>query len=103
MWKTIGKACGWKHPKAPSVKHLWKDKYKATEAVLDFLRDTGVGYMLNLRRLSGEEGGEGGEGEINEEDGPGPPWAVFSFSPSSVSFLCHLSFFPLSRRLGSRR
>ena len=44
--------------------------------------------MLNLRRLSGEEGGEGGEGEINEEDGPGPPWAVFLFS-----FLC---FFPVS-------
>lgn len=38
MWKGIGKAYGWKHPKAPSVKHLWKDR--ATDAVLEFLRDT---------------------------------------------------------------
>ena len=34
LWKEIGKACGWKHPKAPSVKWLWREK--ATEAVLDF-------------------------------------------------------------------
>ena len=54
---TIGKACGWNHPRAPSVKHLWKDK--ATEAVLDSLRDT-AGCMVNVRRLPREEGGEGG-------------------------------------------
>ena len=65
MWKAIGKACGWKHPKAPSARHLWKDK--ATEAVLDFLRDTRVGCMVNVRRLPREE--RGGV----EEDGPGLP------------------------------
>ena len=71
MWKTIGKACGWKHPKAPSFKHLWKDG--AAGAVLDFLRDTKAGCMVNARRLLGEEGGEDGEGKINEEGWPGPP------------------------------
>ena len=78
MWKAIGRACGWKHPKTPSVRRLCKDK--ATEAVLDFLRDTRVGCMVNVRRLLREERGgveDEGEGEGadegNEEDGPGPP------------------------------
>ena len=75
MWKTTGKACGWKHPKAPSVRHLWEGE--ATETVLDFLRDTRVGCMVNVRRHPREEEGgeerEEGEGGINEEDGPGPP------------------------------
>ena len=70
MWGAIGKACGWKHPKAPSVRHLWKDK--STEAGLDFRRDARVGCMVNVRRLP-REGGEEGEGETSEEDGPGPP------------------------------
>ena len=70
VWKAIEKACGWKHPKAPSVKHLWEDK--ATEAVLDLLRDTRVGCMVNVGRLPGEEGGEEGGG-LSEEDGPGSP------------------------------
>ena len=30
LWKDIGKAHGWKHPRAPSVKWLWKEK--STEA-----------------------------------------------------------------------
>ena len=41
VWKVIGKVCEWKHPRAFSVKWLWKER--ATEAVLDFLRDTRVG------------------------------------------------------------
>ena len=65
------KTCRWKHPKAPSIRHLWKGK--ATEAVLDFLRDTRVGCMVNSRRPPRREGGEEGEGKINEEDGLGPP------------------------------
>ena len=76
MWKAIGRACGWKHPnlKAPSVRHLWKDR--ATEAVLDFLKDTKVGCMVNVRGLSrgerGEaEGEEEGDDEFSEEGGPG--------------------------------
>ena len=56
-------------------RRLWEDK--ATEAVLDFPRDTSVGCVVNIRRLPREEGGgeerEEGEGGIGEEDGPGPP------------------------------
>ena len=33
MWKKTGKACRWRHQKAPSAKHLWRDK--ATDAVLE--------------------------------------------------------------------
>ena len=65
MWKDIGKACGWKHPRAPSVRLLWKEK--ATDAVLAFLRDTRVGCMVTLRP---QEEGEDSEGE---EGGRGPP------------------------------
>ena len=86
MWRKIGKACGWKHPKAPSAKHLWKDE--ATGAVLEFLRDTRVGCLVIVRRLPREEEREG---EENEEDGPGPPSAVFSF----VSSFCFLSPLPV--------
>ena len=39
MWKVVGKACRWRHPKAPSVRQLWKDK--ATEAVWAFLGTQG--------------------------------------------------------------
>ena len=65
----MGKACGWKHPKVPSVKRLWKDK--AIEAVLAFLEDTGVGCIVTKRKPREEEcGGEGLEGEGAR---PGPP------------------------------
>ena len=40
LWKEIRKACGWNHPRAPSVRWLWKEK--ATEAVLEFLGSTRV-------------------------------------------------------------
>ena len=39
--KRTSKDCGWKHPKAPAVRKLWKEG--ATEAVLEFLRDTPAG------------------------------------------------------------
>ena len=69
MWAKIGKvpACGWRHPKSPSAKHLWRDK--ATEAVLESLKGTRVGCLVTVRRLPREEG----KGEENEEDGPSPP------------------------------
>ena len=69
MWKDIGKACGWKHPRVPSVRSvrlLWEEE--ATEAVLYFLRDTKVGCVVTLRPP--EEEGEDSDGD---EDGPGPP------------------------------
>ena len=70
LWRDIRKAHGWKHPRAPSGKWLWKEK--STEAVLAFLGSTRVGY-ISARRTPPEEvdGADlGGEGE---EGGPGPP------------------------------
>ena len=51
LWEDIGKACRWKHPRAPSVERLWKEK--ATEAVLRFLKDARMGCIApegSLRR-----------------------------------------------------
>ena len=39
LWRDIGKAHGWKHPRAPSGKWLWKEK--STDAVLASLGSTG--------------------------------------------------------------
>ena len=70
LWKRVGKDCGWEHPRAPAVRKLWREE--ATEAVLEFLRDTRVGCWTASRgaeRLA-EEADQGNGGE---EGGPGPP------------------------------
>ena len=60
-----------KHPRASSVKWLWKER--ATEAMLAFLGSTRVG-CITTRRRPPEEGCEGGgSGGEGEEDGLGPP------------------------------
>ena len=70
-------------PRAPSVRLLFRDA-RATQAVLDFPRDTRVGRIpgLALFGFQGEESEleeielvaqEEGLGSDNEEDGPGPP------------------------------
>ena len=83
LWKEVGKACEWKHPR-PTVRLLFNDD-RATPAVLDFLRDTRVGRVFTPAAL--EEGEEDGQEEIElrpwegefswnengEEGGPGPP------------------------------
>ena len=47
LWKSVGKACEWKHPRAPTTKALFRDERAAT-AVLAFLRDTKVRRMVTL-------------------------------------------------------
>ena len=54
-WRSVGKACRWKHPRAPSVRALFQND-EATPAVRAFLRKTRVGRMANLGSLV-EEGG----------------------------------------------
>ena len=55
LWKSIGKACEWKHPRAPTAGPLFRDE-RATPAVLQLLRDTKVGSMVALAsRGEGEE------------------------------------------------
>ena len=49
LWKDIGKSHGRKHPRAPSVKWLWRDN--STEAAPVFLRSTRVGCVSNRRKL----------------------------------------------------
>ena len=68
----VGKGCGWKHPRAPAVRKLWKEK--TTEAVLEFLEDTPAGRWISagVARAPREE--VVGEGAVSggEEGGPGP-------------------------------
>ena len=75
MWKDIGKAHGWRHPRAPSGKWLWKEK--STEAVSVYSRSTRVG-CIGIRRKLPEERDESwhegaGAGDEGEEGRPGPP------------------------------
>src|SRR6266705_3517789 len=57
LWRRVGKDCGWKHPKELAVRKLWKEG--ATEAVLEFLRDTQVGGWSVTGRPPREAGGQG--------------------------------------------
>ena len=70
LWRDIGKAQGWRHPRAPSVRWLWREK--STGAVLDFLGSTRVG-CIRARRVVPEEAARAGSGDEGEEGGPGPP------------------------------
>ena len=67
------KACGWKHPRAPSVWTLFQDD-RGTPTVLSFLRETRVGKMVCLAPPVVEDREEGEiREEEGEEGGPGPP------------------------------
>ena len=57
MWRSVGKACGWKRPRAPSIRMLFRDD-RATPAVPTFLRETKVGRMVNLAPLRRRGTGE---------------------------------------------
>ena len=70
LWRDIGKAHGWKHPRGPSGKWLWKEK--STKAVLAFLGSTRVG-CISARRTPPEEVDGADLGDEGEEGGPGPP------------------------------
>ena len=70
LWRDIGKAQGWRHPRAPSVRWLWGEK--STGAVLDFLGSTRVG-CIRARRVVPEEAARAVLGDEGEEGGPGPP------------------------------
>ena len=68
--EDIGKAQEWRHPRAPSVRWLWREK--STGAVLDFLGSTRVG-CIRTKRVVPEEAARAGSGDEGEEGGPGPP------------------------------
>ena len=76
LWKDVGEACEWEHPRTPSVRLLWDTR--AAGAVLEFLRTTRAG-CIGVGRVPPEDRGEETDGE---EGGQGPP--------KIVSFLCYL-------------
>ena len=70
LWRSIGKACEWKHPRAPTVRLLFRDS-QAALAVLTSLRDTNSGASGD-RALARGGGGPGRQGR-------GGPRLYFSF------------------------
>ena len=70
LWKDIGKAHGWKHPRGLPGKWLWKEK--STEEDLALLGSTRVG-CISARRVAPEEANGAGSEDEGEEGGPGPP------------------------------
>ena len=96
MWKAIGKAHGWKHPRAegPRVeaseggrptggsirgRRQWKEK--STKAVLEMLRDTRIGYISSRQVVPAERLGEemAGPRDEGKEGGPCPANMKFPF------------------------
>ena len=75
LWRRVGKDCGWDHPRAPTLRWLWKDD--AIGAVVELLENTRVGSRASaeMTRARIDGGREGDEvlGQESEEDGPGPP------------------------------
>ena len=73
LWKRVAKDCGWKHPRAPAVRKLWREG--ATGAVLEFLEDTSIGRWLSAGETRAPRVEEAGEGEVSEggEGSPGRP------------------------------
>ena len=64
LWTTIGKKLGWKHRRNKKISELFREE-KATGAILQFLRDTGIGKIKIVTTMWGRwrvrgNGGEGG-------------------------------------------
>ena len=69
LWKRIGEDCRWGHPRAPSMRWVWREE--ATEAVIEFLEGTPVGSRPSRAKADDRESvGQAPEGE---EGGPGSP------------------------------
>ena len=69
LWRSVGKVCEWKHPRAPSVRLLFQDE-RATPAVLTFIREIKVGRVVILAPpLEAEEWGGLEEMALRPEGG----------------------------------
>ena len=72
LWERVGKDCRWEHPRAPSMRWVWKED--ATEAVIEFLEDTPVGSKSSgMARAKLDDRVCVGLVSVGEEGGPGPP------------------------------
>jgi hypothetical protein len=57
LWRAVGKALGWKRMRWRSVSVLFREE-KATEAILEFLRQTEIRRMRRVEvPVDGEAGG----------------------------------------------
>jgi hypothetical protein len=57
LWRAVGKALGWKRMRWRSVSALFREE-RATEAILEFLRQTEIGKMRRVEvPVDGEAGG----------------------------------------------
>ena len=83
LWGRIGKDCHWERPRAPPVSWLWKEG--ATEAVLEFLEDTPVGYRLRRTWTKGRA-----SGRCRRATRPRRSFPLFLFF---VSFFCFFLLF----------
>ena len=71
LWRRVARDCGWKHPKAPAVRNLWKEG--ATEAALEFLGEVWAGCWQTMRVMVPVEAESEGAVSEGEEGSPGPP------------------------------
>ena len=71
LWRSVGKACEWKHPRAPAVRLLFQDE-RATPVVLTFLRETRVRRMVNLATPMEEGSGRSWRDSAVARGGEGP-------------------------------
>ena len=75
LWRRVERLCDWDEPRAREVRLLFGD-VRAAPAVLTFLRDTRVGWIVPQalrRRRERERGGEVDREGEGDEGGPGPP------------------------------
>ena len=85
--ERIGKNYGWKHPRAPSVRWLWREV--ATGVVLEFVEDTRVGCRVSSQRTRVDE-------DRDEAEGRRAPALGCTFL---CSFFCLFPFVPFCRCL----
>ena len=87
LWKRVGKDCGWKHPKAPAVRKLWKEG--ATEAILEFLVDVRAGCWSSAGAGAVRTPGEAeGGGQLVGMRFVQVFIKLFPLSSFSLSFVC---------------
>ena len=103
MWKEIGKECGWKHSRAPSVRAVIEDE-RTTETVLRYKGRVHGVYCASGRGGGGRSGGRGRVWPALECTLSFVLVHTYILCPIPLSFLCPF-LFVISRptALGWRR